>query len=135
MGRLLEAQTQVRESIATYKNLFKKAPAVVEAQDAMMFAGLAAENRLQESGKAIEIYKTLSVKKPQTPHNIEALYRLGGLLADKRDFKGAYRAFQKIVDFHKKYSKRDSGRVLVFEIPPILIGATLQLCTGIPFAR
>ncbi len=106
MGRLLEAQSQVRESVLTYKKLFKKAPAIVEAQDAMMFAGLAVENRLQDSGQAIEIYKTLSVKKPQTPHNIEALFRLGGLLADKGRFQEAYRAFQKVVDFHKEYSKK-----------------------------
>jgi tetratricopeptide (TPR) repeat protein len=111
MGRLLEAQTQVRESIVTYKKLFKKAPAVVEAQDAMMFAGLAAENRLHDSGRAIEIYKTLSAKKPQTPHNIEALFRLGGLLAEKRQYGEAYRALQQVVDFHKKYSKGLRQRV------------------------
>ncbi len=106
MGRLLEAQAQVRESVLTYRKLFKKAPAIVEAQDAMMFAGLAVENRLHDAGQAIEIYKTLSAKKPQTPHNIEALFRLGGLLADKGRFGEAYRAFQKVVDFHKKYSSK-----------------------------
>jgi tetratricopeptide (TPR) repeat protein len=105
MGRLLEAQAQVRESVLTYKKLFKKAPAIVESQDAMMFAGLAVENRLQDPDQAIEIYKSLSVKKPQTPHNIEALFRLGGLLAGKKRYKEAYQAFQEVVDFHKKYSK------------------------------
>ena len=104
MGRLLEAQAQVRESVVTYKKLFKKAPGIVEAQDAMMFAGLAVEKRLHDPDQAIEIYKTLAEKKPQTSHNFEALFQLGGLLAQKRKYGEAYRAFQEVVSFHKQYS-------------------------------
>ena len=104
MGRLLEAQAQLQESILTYKKLYKKAPASVEAQDAMMFAGFAAEYRLKDPGQAIEIYKVLANKKPQTPHNIEARFRLGSVLADKGLFAKAYESFQGVIDFHKKYT-------------------------------
>jgi len=108
MGRVLEAQGQRREALLTYKKIYKKAPTLVEGHDAMMFAGLLAEIGLQDENQALKIYRTLSVKIPQTSHNVEASFRLAGILARKQRFSEAYRALQRVLNYHKKYSFRQS---------------------------
>ncbi len=104
MGRALESQGQLREAALIYRKLFKKWSGSVEAHDAMMFAGLLAEQRLMDRKQAIEIYKTLSQKQPVTSHNIEAWFRLGGLLAKNNQTQQSYRALQHVNTFYKKYS-------------------------------
>jgi tetratricopeptide (TPR) repeat protein len=106
MARLLEAQGKSKEAILTYRKIFAAAPASVEGQDALMFSGLVAEQSLKDLDSAIQDYRILSLKKPVTPHNLEASFRLGGLLNIKASYEAAYTKLQTVVDFYKKNKAR-----------------------------
>jgi len=103
MARLLEAQGQGKQAFLTYRKLYESAPASVEGQDAMMFAGLIAEHRLKDKGLAIETYRALAKKKPVTPHNLEASFRLGELLGSKGEYQEAWSTLQAVTSFHNDY--------------------------------
>ncbi len=102
MGRSFEALGYHQHAVQAYGDLFAVAPRSIEGLDAQFFAAKIFESYLQDSARAIEMYRHITIVAPDTPHAIEAYFQLGGLLDASGRFRAAYEAFAKVDAFRTK---------------------------------
>ena len=88
MGRTLESSGFADLAVVAYDKLAKRSGRHVEILDARFFKARLLENTNHE--EAVATYQQLADLRPETPHTLEAAFRLAALLEKDGDVAGAY---------------------------------------------
>lgn len=102
-ARMLEQTGRDEEAIATYLELYAKAPESVEGIDSRYFAArLLARAKPEEAART---YQTLADIHPEIPETLEAAYQAASLYRDRGDVEKAYLLYKQIDDFSQRARK------------------------------
>ncbi len=104
MGRTLESSGFDDLAIVAYDELGKHPGRHVEILDALFFKARLLEKTNHD--KAIAGYRHLADLRPETPHTLEAAFRLAALLEQDGDVAGAYKYLLMIDNFRAHVEKR-----------------------------
>ena len=124
MGRTLESSGFDDLAIVAYDNLAKRPGRHVEILDARFFKARLVENTNHEA--AIATYRQLADLRPETPHTLEAAFRLAALLEQDADMVGAYN-YLLMIDNFRAYVEKGTGEPQRLNVSA---GAIRTLLTG-----
>ena len=102
VGKMFEAQKFYTHAALAYQKLYQTYPQSIEAVDALLFAANVYELQLNNSDKAISIYKEITTIRPKLPHSLVAYFQLGELYRQSNLSLEAYMSLQEIDQFKEK---------------------------------